>query len=54
MVKTRQELEALERHAHEVRLYRWCSLAFPEVYPQDVSRIHADLSQTIAASLEKN
>lgn len=51
LVSDREDLEDLEEVAAQVRLYRWCALAFPEVYPDDASQANAILSKSIASSL---
>lgn len=51
-VTDRNSLVKLEHLAAQVRLYRWCTLAFPNTYPDDASAAHARLSSAISMTLE--
>ena len=51
-VKSRKELVKLEHMAAQVRLYQWCSLAFPDTYSEDASQAQARLSAAISTTLE--
>lgn len=51
-VSTRKALDALEALASRVRLYRWCALHFPAIYPENPEDLHAKLAAAIATSLE--
>lgn len=51
-VEHRNALVKLEQLAAQIRLYRWCSLTFPDTYPDDASAAQAQLSSTISRTLE--